>query len=404
MSVEGKIENKNLYFDELQDSLPGLNAELNRLKRRHEELRCPDADANGANLHELRYDCQLAVTKLQRKIERIEEKEEEIEYFLKVGRFILDADQAAQQGDAQGGVASQGPSSSSDGAQTRINMYIPNEKLTKPLQRPKKLIGTGGGDLANNSTLDSFIKVGSHSSSGKVYQQYLEDVEDKPNLQRVNVETCEQCTGKIYLIHDKKNGVYVCPECGHTLTLGDFDVTQYMYDFSTKHVHFPYKRINHFNEWLSQLQAKESTEIPSDVIDEVLKECKKNHVTDRSKVNHKLVRRYLKKLGLQRWYENSMQIACTISNRAPPHIDDKVERQLRNMFWQIQEPFERHKPGNRQNFPSYPYVLYKMLELLGHDHLLQHFSLLKSREKLWEHDVLWKRICNDLNWQWIRTV
>jgi hypothetical protein len=32
--------------------------------------------------------------------------------------------------------------------------------------------------------------------------------------------------------------------------------------------YYAYKRINHFNEWLAQFQAKESTEIPAYVYDE----------------------------------------------------------------------------------------------------------------------------------------
>ena len=33
-----------------------------------------------------------------------------------------------------------------------------------------------------------------------------------------------------------------------------------------------------------------------------------------------------------------------------------------------------------------------------------HCRLLKSREKLQEHDEVWKQICNDLKWQYIPTV
>ena len=38
--------------------------------------------------------------------------------------------------------------------------------------------------------------------------------------------------------------------------------------------YFSYKRINHFNEWLAQFQAKESTDIPSDVYDKIILEIK----------------------------------------------------------------------------------------------------------------------------------
>ncbi|NQY31278.1 MAG: hypothetical protein HRT69_17650 [Flavobacteriaceae bacterium] len=37
---------------------------------------------------------------------------------------------------------------------------------------------------------------------------------------------------------------------------------------------FAYKIINHFNEWLAQFQAKESTEIPKEVFDKIILEIK----------------------------------------------------------------------------------------------------------------------------------
>ena len=40
-------------------------------------------------------------------------------------------------------------------------------------------------------------------------------------------------------------------------------------------------------------------------------------------------------------------------------------------------------------------------QLLELDHLLEYFPLLKSREKLQQQDVIWKKICQELEWQYI---
>ena len=74
------------------------------------------------------------------------------------------------------------------------------------------------------------------------------------------------------------------------------------------------------------------------------------------------------------------------------------------MFKEIQIPFTNNCPENRKNFLSYSYVLHKFCELLELDHLLQYFSLLKSREKLQQQDSIWKKICNDLEWQYIPSI
>ena len=81
-----------------------------------------------------------------------------------------------------------------------------------------------------------------------------------------------------------------------------------------------------------------------------------------------------------------------------------LEEQMRNMFRIIQEPFETHKPKTRSNFLSYSYCLYKFCELLSEDEYLVCFPLLKSREKLHQQDVIWRKITKQLNWEYIATV
>ena len=71
------------------------------------------------------------------------------------------------------------------------------------------------------------------------------------------------------------------------------------------------------------------------------------------------------------------------------------------MFKEIQMPFMKHCPESRKNFLSYSYVLHKFCELLEFDHLLEYFPLLKSREKLHQQDVIWEKICKDVQWQYI---
>ena len=74
------------------------------------------------------------------------------------------------------------------------------------------------------------------------------------------------------------------------------------------------------------------------------------------------------------------------------------------MFKEIQGPWMKYCPSDRSNFFSYPYIFYKFFQLLDKDEYLPYCRLLKSREKLQEHDEVWKQICCDLKWQYIPTV
>ena len=82
----------------------------------------------------------------------------------------------------------------------------------------------------------------------------------------------------------------------------------------------------------------------------------------------------------------------------------EIEERLRLMFKEIQKPFDDNCPAERKNFLSYSFVLYKFCELLSEDSYLQYFPLLKSKEKLHQQDVIWKRICATLKWELIPTI
>jgi hypothetical protein len=57
------------------------------------------------------------------------------------------------------------------------------------------------------------------------------------------------------------------------------------------------------------------------------------------------------------------------------------------------------KPQDRKNFLNNNYVFHKLFELLGYDQFLPYFNYLKSREKLQEHDEIWKKICEYNKWE-----
>ena len=97
-------------------------------------------------------------------------------------------------------------------------------------------------------------------------------------------------------------------------------------------------------------------------------------------------------------------ITNRINGQPAPVMTRATEEKLRSMFKEIQGPFLKHCPPERKNFLSYSYVLHKFCQLLGLDHFLPCFPLLKSREKLHLQDVIWENICRELRWEFIKSV
>ena len=218
-----------------------------------------------------------------------------------------------------------------------------------------------------------------------------------------NIYICQNCNSdKLY--YKQYISEIFCEDCGYCdKIMASYD-NYYYKDTPKETTYFSYKRINHFNEWLAQFQGKETTDIPSKVYEDVLKELNKNIHFDKKKLSIKEVRQILKKLKYNKYYEHIPNILNSIIGKDVPILTRECEELLRIMFKEIQEPFIKHCPENRKNFLSYSYVLHKFSQLLELDHLLEYFTLLKSREKLQQQDSIWKLICEELSWEFIPSI
>ena len=240
--------------------------------------------------------------------------------------------------------------------------------------------------------------------SGDIIQKYMSNIDDTQLVQReeVKIDKCRLC--KSVMMYKLVNSELVCQNCGYTEDIIINTEKSSYKDPPREASYFAYKRINHFNEWLAQFQAKETTEIPEEVYMNISLEIKKNINLDISSISSKQVRDILKKLQYNKYYEHIPHIINVLNGKKAPSLSRKEEEQLRNLFKEIQIPFSNNCPEDRKNFLSYSYVLHKFCELLEYDYLLPHFPLLKSREKLLQQDKIWKCICNDLNWQYIPSI
>ena len=245
-------------------------------------------------------------------------------------------------------------------------------------------------------------------NKGNIIVTYLSNINDEylnNNFEDIDneIHICERCNMK-KMIYKLSESEIFCNDCGYTQKiLMNNDKISYR-ETPREISYFAYKRINHFNEWLAQFQAKETTEIPNEVYTDVLLELNKNKHIKVSEINNKQIREILKKLKYNKYYEHIPNIINIISGNNAPTLEAQHEELLRNMFKEIQMPFMKHCPQERKNFLSYSYVLHKFCELLELDNLLKYFPLLKSREKLQQQDKIWKNICLELQWEYIASI
>jgi hypothetical protein len=249
-----------------------------------------------------------------------------------------------------------------------------------------------------SDNIDKFDKI-------NIINKYMSQIDDNfinENYQDNEIENCKICNN--YMNINIQDGCVTCDRCGNTeKILLNTEKPSYK-DPPREISYFAYKRINHFNEWLAQFQAKESTEIPDEVFTLIIDELKKEKTLKIQNISSSTIRNILKKLALNKYYEHVPHIINMINGKPAPMINRATEEKLRMMFKEIQTPFMKHCPSDRKNFLSYSYVLHKFVELLDLDEYLKCFPLLKSREKLQQQDMIWKNICKELKWQYIPSI
>lgn len=214
---------------------------------------------------------------------------------------------------------------------------------------------------------------------------------------------CDHCGSmdKTVLNNDSISVCNCCHSVQHLLT----DNEKPSYKDPPKEIsYFSYKRINHYQEWLNQIQGKETTDIPEEVFDKIMLELKKQRIMNTKEINRQKIKEILKKLKINKYYEHIPYILNRITGIPNPNLTPELEETLRNMFKEIQVPFLKHSPLIRKNFLSYSYVIHKFIQILEKDEYLKYFPLLKSREKLHQQEEIWKKICQDLGWKFIRSI
>ena len=248
----------------------------------------------------------------------------------------------------------------------------------------------------------------SHSKCSQNMKDYLKEnnfevyIENYHHSQSAigEYEICNTCN-EGELIKSVYDGILICNKC--------FSIEKYLihsdkpsYKEPPKEISFyAYRRINHFKEILAQFQAKETTDIPDDVIENIKNQIKKERIT-LNKLTSKRTKEILKKLGYNKYYEHITFIKDKLGIK-PPIMSQQLEETLCNLFVDIQVPYAKYCPSDRVNFLNYYYTLYKLCELLDERDYLPHFPMLKDQKKI-EQDQIWKNICQDLGWDFIPTL
>ena len=226
---------------------------------------------------------------------------------------------------------------------------------------------------------------------------------------------CPQClNNEINIIH--KDATLVCIRCGFVLrsSFTDEDMKSLDTNISAAFVAKKrskerrefvvdyQKRKNHFHSWLLRLQGKELLNIEPSEIEEIraymTTKCDPNLEWD-----FQSMKSVLKAMGKPKLFNHIYYLLKILCNKPLVEFSSYHEDILMDMFIRIQEPFKQHR-DRRVNMLSYSYLLRKFTEIQGWVHLSDQIVYVKSHTKLYHLDIIWKKICQNVGFPFIRSI
>ena len=145
-----------------------------------------------------------------------------------------------------------------------------------------------------------------------VEMELLTEIEMAPALPlySINGDFCHRC--QVPMVIMCVESVFVCPRCKLTRAYVQSTSSRIAYGEDVEFSSFLYKRSNHFQEWISQFQAKESAIIPDNVMAIIMDELLRRNIRLKQ-IDAKLVRSVLKDLKFRKYYEHTFQITSKLT-------------------------------------------------------------------------------------------
>lgn len=245
-----------------------------------------------------------------------------------------------------------------------------------------------------------------YNSAKYLYQSYWANMKQehiKIEDYTISINKCPHCNiGE--MISQEDEGRLICNnrKCGKSMVHIIENLGTVSKEQMNEATYTAYLRLNHFKEIISQFQGRETTFIPDDIIDMIRLRINKE-MLDINKMYVEDMREILTTLNINKYFEHIQYINFKLGIK-PPNMCDELIETLYILFIEIQGPWSKHCPPERNNFFNYYYLLYQLFVLLDQKQYLPYIVLFKNPQIQQQQDFIWEKICNDLDWIFFPTV
>lgn len=227
----------------------------------------------------------------------------------------------------------------------------------------------------------------------RTLENYTELVIDIPNLAN-NSYYCDSC--RIPLTIDTEHSTFFCRKCGKAENVSGMIFDEGERESTSTNGYDPTGR---FKFLIDRIQAKESLEIPPNVINK-LHNCARKYSIRGDDMMCDDVRLFLQEIGMSRYNDHVPHIRKLLTGISPPELSPEEIKEIQTKFYAVVRTYEIIKPAERKNCPCHRYFLFKVIEdvLLHHPDKARTQAILgcihlQSSVTLVKNDNFWKKIC-----------
>lgn len=237
----------------------------------------------------------------------------------------------------------------------------------------------------------------SASEKNYIITKYLSFVREFVNLKGFKqtrvVQRCEMCNS-VNLIQ-VEHQTFEC-ECGYRTTHLDNTPSYKDTDRANMCDRYKYSRKNHLVDAINRFQGKQSKTIPESVIDYICG-CMNEHNLTKFTVTKNHIHTFLtnSRERYNNYYSDINLIYSIVADEEPPNIGI-FERDILQLYSQYNDVkkdvaayISEIYGKERSNSLNVDYILYKLMQLVDYPCLRNDFYMLRTEEKMNEHDEIW---------------
>ena len=276
-----------------------------------------------------------------------------------------------------------------------MSIYI--DIVMSVMEKISKLLKNGcDDDVLLNYIYENHDEIECELSGDEIECELNEEEFKEPEKHKRNF--CIDCN--LEMLIDYQESVLVCTKCG-VFEYYPVYVLSYNHPMKPSRRKCVYKRYDNFKVILDQFCYGGNRVVPDNIMKAIRDEiCNRDNILYNYTIplTIPILECILKRNKMMK-YKNSIYIIFfKLKSQPLPYITITEKDMMLNMFNVVSKIYDEYKPKDRKSFLSYPFVLKKLLIMLGKVDYAKYIPQLKTKSRQKELEIIWELITKDPEW------